>query len=125
MPAMDLDRATVEVRIKGVSRATTQIARRSLLSPDTGTIRQLENRVSSLPRLAADVEERRREALSRVEQADRALAEPFKQAEALKTAQADSAHIDQLMADAANQRNQPNPKNQPGQSTPGSKKCIV
>lgn len=101
MPAMDLDRATVEVRIEGVPRATTQIARRSLLSADLGTIRQLENRVSSLPKLAADVEGRRQEALTNVEQAEKALAEPFKHADALKTAQADSARINQLMADAA------------------------
>ena len=38
---------------------------------------------------------------SRVEQADKALAEPFKHADALKAAQADSARIDQLMADVA------------------------
>ena len=38
---------------------------------------------------------------SRVGQADKALAEPFKHADALKAAQADSARIDQLMADAA------------------------
>jgi len=101
MPARDLDRATVEVRIEGVPRATTQIARRSLLSADLGTIRQLENRVSSLPKLAADVEGRRREALTHVEQADKALAEPFKHADTLKAAQADAARINQLMADAA------------------------
>lgn len=72
VPARDLDHATVEVRIEGVPRATTQIARRSLLSADIGTIRQLENRVaSSLPKLAAAVEARRQEALSRVEQAEK------------------------------------------------------
>ncbi|MFF2246166.1 hypothetical protein ACFVTM_18545 [Arthrobacter sp. NPDC058130] len=38
---------------------------------------------------------------SRVEQADKALAEPFKHAGALKAAQTDSARIGQLMADAA------------------------
>jgi hypothetical protein len=38
---------------------------------------------------------------SRVEQAEKALAEPFKHADALKAAQKDSARIDQLMADAA------------------------
>lgn len=101
VPARNLDQATAEVRIEGVLRAATQIARRSLLSADIGTIRQLENRVSSLPRLAADVEQRRQQALSRVEQAEKALAEPFKHAEALKAAQANSARIDQLMADAA------------------------
>lgn len=100
MPARDLDRATVEVRIEGVPRATTQIARRSLLSADLGTIRQLENRVSSLPKLAADVEARRQEALIHVEQAEKTVAEPFKHAEALKEAQADSARINQLMVDA-------------------------
>jgi hypothetical protein len=82
VPARGLDNATIEVRIEGVPRATTQIARRSLLSADIGTIRQLENRVSSLPKLAADVEARRQEALSRVEQAEKALAEPFKHADA-------------------------------------------
>lgn len=42
VPARDLDHATVEVRIEGVPpRATTQIAGRSLLSVDIGTIRQL------------------------------------------------------------------------------------
>jgi len=101
VPARDLDHATVEVRIEGVPRATTQIARRSLLSADIGTIRQLENRVSSLPRLIADVDGRRQEALSRVEQAEKALAEPFKYADALKAARGESARIDQLMADAA------------------------
>lgn len=101
MPARGLDNATVEVRIEGIPRATTQIARRGLLSADIGTIRQLENRVASLPRLAADVEARRQEALSRVEQAEKALAEPFKHAEALKAVQANSTRIDQLMADAA------------------------
>jgi hypothetical protein len=101
MPARDLDGATVEVRIEGVPRATTQIARRSLLSADLGTIRQLENRVSSLPKLAADVEGRRQEALTHVEQAEKALAEPFKHADALEAAQGESARIDQLMADAA------------------------
>jgi hypothetical protein len=35
----------------------------------------------------------------RVEQADKALAEPFKRADALNAAQTDSARIDQLMAD--------------------------
>jgi hypothetical protein len=34
---------------------------------------------------------------SRVEQADKALAEPFKHADALKPAQTDSERIDQLM----------------------------
>jgi hypothetical protein len=101
VPARDLDHATVEVRIEGVPRATTQIARRSLLSADIGTIRQLENRVSSLPRLIADVDGRRQEALSRVEQAEKALAEPFKYVDALKAARGESARIDQLMADAA------------------------
>ena len=101
MPSRDLDRATVEVRIEGVPRATTQLARKGLLAADIGTIRQLENRVSSLPRLAADIEGRRQEALSRVEQADQALAEPFKYADALKTARQETARIDQLMADAA------------------------
>ncbi|AMB41652.1 MULTISPECIES: hypothetical protein [Paenarthrobacter] len=96
----DLDRSTVEVRIEGVAKATTQISPRGLLSADVGTIRQLENRVSSLPRLAADVETRHPEALTRIVQADKALAEPFKHAEALKAAQANSARIDQLMADA-------------------------
>ncbi|MET3952546.1 2Fe-2S iron-sulfur cluster binding domain-containing protein [Arthrobacter sp. UYEF36] len=38
---------------------------------------------------------------SRVEQADKALAEPFQHAGALKAAKAGSARIDQLMADAA------------------------
>jgi hypothetical protein len=93
-----------------VPRATTQIARRSLLSADLGTIRQLENRVSSLPKLAADVEKRRQEALTRVAQADKALAEPFKHTDGLKAAQADSARINQLMADAA----KPEPPAQPG-----------
>ncbi|QSZ52760.1 hypothetical protein RI444_18360 [Paenarthrobacter sp. AT5] len=101
VPGRELDHATVEVRVEGVPRATTQISRKGLLSADLGTIRQLENRVSSLPRLAADVETRRQEALNCIEQADKALAEPFKHAEALKTAQANSARIDQLMADAA------------------------
>ncbi|ACL42491.1 helicase domain protein (plasmid) [Pseudarthrobacter chlorophenolicus A6] len=110
VPARDLDHATVEVRIEGVPRATTQIARRNLLSADIGTIRQLENRVASLPRLAADVEARRQEALSRVEQADKALAEPFKHAAALKAAQANSARIDQLMADAAKPEEQAQPE---------------
>lgn len=106
-PTRDLDHATVEVRIEGVPRATTQIARRSVLTADIGTIRQLENRVASLPRLAAEVESRRQEALSRVEQAEKALAEPFKHAGALKAAQANSARIDQLMADAAKPEEQP------------------
>ncbi|MFJ4230029.1 helicase-related protein, partial [Paenarthrobacter nicotinovorans] len=101
VPGRDLDRSTVEVRIEGVPRATAQISRKGLLAADVGTIRQLENRVSSLPRLAVDVETRRQEALARIEQADKALAEPFKHAEALKAARADSARIDQLMADAA------------------------
>jgi hypothetical protein len=35
----------------------------------------------------------------RVEQADKALAEPFKRADALNAAQTDPARIDQLMAD--------------------------
>ena len=110
VPARDLDHATVEVRIEGVPRATTQIARRSLLSADIGTIRQLENRVASLPRLASDVESRRQEALSRVEQAEKALAEPFKHANALRAAQANSARIDQLMADAAKPEEPPQPE---------------
>lgn len=38
---------------------------------------------------------------SRVEQADKAQAEHFKHADALKPAQTDSARIDQLMDDAA------------------------
>lgn len=73
VPARNLDHATVEGRIEGVPRATTQIACRSLLSAEIGPIRQLENRVSSLSRLAADVETRRQEALSRVEQTEKAL----------------------------------------------------
>lgn len=101
VPGRDLDRSTVEVRVEGVPRATTQISRKGLLSADLGTIRQLENRVSSLSRLAADVETRRQEALTRIEQADKALAEPFKHTAALKAAQTNTARIDQLMADAA------------------------
>ncbi|MCD5342782.1 helicase [Arthrobacter sp. AK04] len=110
VPARGLDNATIEVRIEGVPRATTQIARRSLLSADIGTIRQLENRVSSLPRLAADVEARRQDALSRVEQAEKALAEPFKHADALKAAQANSVRIEQLMSDAAKPEERPQPE---------------
>jgi hypothetical protein len=75
-----------------------------------GTIRQLENRVSSLPRLAADVEARRQEALSRVEQAEKALAEPFKHADALKAAQANSARIDQITAEAVKPEEQARPE---------------
>ena len=101
MPARDLDGATVEVRIEGVPRATTQIARSSLLAADLGTIRQLENRVNFLPKLAANVEQRRQEANTHIEQADKALAEPFKHAEALNAAQANSARIEQLMTAAA------------------------
>jgi hypothetical protein len=100
MPARELDKATVEVSVDGVPRATTQIGRRSLLAADVGTVRQLENRVASLPKLAADVENRRQEAIARIGQAEKALAEPFKHAGALKAAQADAARIDQLMADA-------------------------
>jgi hypothetical protein len=44
---------------------------------------------------------------SRVEQADKALAEPFKHADALKAAQTDSARIDQLMAGAAKREESP------------------
>ena len=113
VPGRDLDRSTVEVRIEGVPRATTQISRKGLLAADVGTIRQLENRVSSLPRLAADVETRRQEALTRIEQADKALAEPFKHADALKAAQANSARIDQLMADAAKPEEPPQPESDP------------
>lgn len=47
------------------------------------------------------MESRRQEALARVEQAEKALREPFKHAEALNAAQSNSARIDQLMADAA------------------------
>ncbi|WP_314324281.1 helicase-related protein [Paenarthrobacter ilicis] len=113
VPGRDLDRSTVEVRIEGVPRATTQISRKGLLSADLGTIRQLENRVSSLPRLAADVETRRQEALTRIEQADKALAEPFKHAAALKAAQANMARIDQIMADASKPEEQPQPEAAP------------
>ncbi|BCW42732.1 hypothetical protein StoSoilB3_42670 (plasmid) [Arthrobacter sp. StoSoilB3] len=113
VPGRDLDRSTVEVRIEGVPRATTQISRKGLLAADLGTIRQLENRVSSLPRLAADVETRRQEALTRIEQADKALAEPFKHADALKAAQTNSARIDQLMADASKPEEQPQPETAP------------
>ena len=88
VPGRELDNATVEARFEGVPRATTQISRKNLLSADLGTIRQLENRVSSLPRLAADAETRRQEGLTRIEQADEALAAPFKHADALKAAQA-------------------------------------
>jgi DNA-directed RNA polymerase alpha subunit len=98
-PALDLDHATIEVRVDGVPRATTQIGRRSILSADVGTIRQLENRVSSL---AADIEQRREEALTRVEQADSALAEPLMHANALKNAKAETARIDRLMVKVAN-----------------------
>ena len=72
--------------------------------------------MSSLPRLAADVETRRQEALSRVEQAEKALAEPFKHADALKAAQANSARIDQLMADAAKPEEHAQPE--PGEIDP-------
>lgn len=113
VPGRDLDRSTVEVRIEGVPRATTQISRKGLLSADLGTIRQLENRVSSLPRLAVDVETRRQEALTRIEQADKALAEPFKHAAALKAAQTNSARIDQLMADAAKPAEETQPEAAP------------
>jgi hypothetical protein len=118
VPARDLEHATVEVRIEGVPRATTQIARRSLLSADLGIIRQLENRVSSLPKLAADVEGRRQEALTNVEQADKALAEPFKHADALKAAQAESARIQQLMADAAKPEEPTKPEEPDGEVDP-------
>lgn len=77
------------------------MSRKGLLAADVGTVRQLENRVSSLPRLAADVETRRQEALTRIEQADKALAEPFKHAAALKAAQDNTERVDQLMADAS------------------------
>jgi hypothetical protein len=49
---------------------------------------------SSLPKLAAEVEERRKDALTRIEQADKALAEPFKHAAALKAARVETARID-------------------------------
>ena len=47
---------------------------------------------------------------SRVKEADKALAEPFKPADALKAAQTDSARIDQLMADAAKPEEQAQPE---------------
>ena len=54
---------------------------------------------------------------SRVEQADKALAEPFKHADALKAAQTDSARIDQLMADAAKPE-EPAPPEPPAEVDP-------
>jgi len=62
---------------------------------------------ASGPRLAADVEERRKEAPTRIEQAGKALAEPFKHADALKTTKAETARIDQLMAEATKSAKQP------------------
>ena len=49
---------------------------------------------------------------SDVEQADKALTEPFKHTDALKAAQTDSARIDQIMADAAKPEEpaQPDPR---------------
>lgn len=59
------------------------------------------------------METRRQEALARIEQADKARAEPFQHAEALKTAQANSARIDHLMADAAKPEEPPQPEADP------------
>jgi hypothetical protein len=61
----------------------------------------------------------------RVEQADKALADPFKRADALYATQPDSARIDQLMADAAKPEDpaqqEPRPKSTPhgGQAVEG------
>ncbi len=66
-----------------------------------------------MPRLAADIEVRRQEALTRIEQADKALAEPFKHADPLKAAQANTARIDQLMADASKPVEPPQTESEP------------
>lgn len=64
----------------------------------------------------------RQGAPSRVKQAETALAELFKHAEALKAAQANSARIDTLMADAAKPEEQPQPE-PPTEIDPWLERC--
>lgn len=84
--------------------------------------------VSSLPRLAADVETRCQEALCRVEQVGKA-SRPFKYADALKAAQGGSASIDQLMADKAKPEELVQPERKkvldPGWKDATADECVI
>ncbi|WP_367645917.1 hypothetical protein [Paenarthrobacter ureafaciens] len=93
LAAHSFDKAMFRLELQGVPRAHVQLTRDKLLQPDVGLIRQLENRVASLPRLAADVTQRKAEAQTRIEQATRTLEGGFKHEAALRDAREKAADI--------------------------------
>ncbi|EMY32805.1 putative helicase [Arthrobacter crystallopoietes BAB-32] len=97
LAANSFDKAMFRVEVKGIPRAHMQLTREKLLQPDVGLIRQLENRVASLPRLAAEVSQRRSEAQTRIEQATRTLEGGFKHEEALQQARDKAAKINEAL----------------------------
>jgi hypothetical protein len=89
---------TAELSLDGVPRTSFEVDRDALVKADLGTIRQLENRVAALPRLAQRTAERGAEAEGKIAEAEAMLGRPFKHVEALAAARAEVERVDAAIA---------------------------
>ncbi|MDP9886087.1 N12 class adenine-specific DNA methylase [Sinomonas atrocyanea] len=89
---------TAELSLDGVPRTSFELDRDALVNADLGTIRQLENRVAGLPRLAQRTAERAAEAEGKIAEAEAMLDRPFKHVEALAAARAEVERVDAAIA---------------------------
>jgi hypothetical protein len=87
-----------ELSLEGVPRTAFELSRDSLANADFGTIRQLENRITGLPRLAERTAERAAEAAAKIGEAESMLGRPFKHTEALAAARAEVERVDAAIA---------------------------
>ncbi|WP_244932806.1 helicase C-terminal domain-containing protein [Sinomonas atrocyanea] len=89
---------TAELSLDGVPRTSFELDRDALIKADLGTIRQLENRVAGLPRLAQRTADRAAEAEGKIAEAEAMLDRPFKHGEALAAARAEVERVDAAIA---------------------------
>uniref|UniRef100_UPI003899C835 helicase-related protein n=1 Tax=Pigmentiphaga litoralis TaxID=516702 RepID=UPI003899C835 len=89
---------TAELSLDGVPRTSFEVDRDALINADLGTIRQLENRVAGLPRLAQRTADRAAEAEGKIAEAEAMLDRPFKHGEALAAARAEVERVDAAIA---------------------------
>ncbi|WP_229867436.1 helicase-related protein [Sinomonas cellulolyticus] len=89
---------TAQLSLDGVPRTSFEVDRDALVKADLGTIRQLENRVAALPRLAQRTAERAAEAEAKIAEAEAMLDRPFKHTEALAAARAEVERVDAAIA---------------------------
>ncbi|GAB2748226.1 hypothetical protein GCM10027090_18560 [Sinomonas soli] len=98
VPPFPGQKPTAELSLDGVPRTSFEVDRDALVKADLGTIRQLENRVAALPRLAQRTAERAAEAEGKIAEAEAMLGRPFKHVEALAAARAEVERVDAAIA---------------------------